>query len=459
MTRVFLDNVSVDFPIYGVHQLSLRHTIARRAAGGLIQRDQRQKDRLLVRALSDVTLKLEEGDRLGLVGHNGSGKSTLLKTIAGIYEPVAGTISVRGRITPLFDMMPGLDIDDTGYENILTSGMLLGMTREYVESKIPEIEEVSELGDYLSLPVRTYSAGMTTRLGFALVTALDPDVLVMDEGFGAADLSFTERAAERMDEFIGRSRVMVLASHSDAMLQSICNKAALMKEGRILSVGSVEQIFDEYHFMVYGRRLERVQAVEVEIEEEELPPPPPPPPVYSEASIADLNLENRVARTNGAVRFRRLICCDAEGRSQWSFMRGQTIHITGEYEVLEDVSSLAMVLRLLTYHDTAELIVTDFIREITRAPLRRGMQGSATFSVDTSLFRSTTLSIYASLVDAGNSVGFDVVDQNVSLPQITICAERDGYLAGVVSIDCTFSATPPRTDSKTSGTLRLAGQD
>jgi|GEM_PF-184181 len=437
MTRVFLDNVSVDFPIYGVNQLSLRHTIARRAAGGLIQRDQRQKDRLLVRALSDVTLKLEEGDRLGLVGHNGSGKSTLLKTIAGIYEPVAGTISVRGRITPLFDMMPGLDVDDTGYENILTSGMLLGMTREFVESKIPEIEEVSELGDYLSLPVRTYSAGMTTRLGFALVTALDPDVLVMDEGFGAADLSFTERAAERMDEFIGRSRVMVLASHSDAMLQSICNKAALMKEGRILSVGSVEQIFDEYHFMVYGRRLQKVQVVEVEEEE------PPPPPVYNEESIAELNLENRAARTSGDVRFRRLVCCGADGRTQWSFVRGQPIRIAAEYEVLQDVSGLAMVLRLLAPNDTADLIVTDFIREITSAPVSKGMRGSATFVIDSSLFRSTTLSIYASLVDADNAVGFDVVDQNVSLPQITIRAEREGYLAGAVSIDCTFSATPP----------------
>ena len=163
MAKVILENVRVDFPIYGAQQRSLRTAIVQRATGGLIHREGRHKERVIVRALSDVSLRLEEGDRLGLIGHNGSGKSTLLKVIAGIYEPIAGTRIVEGRVTPLFDMMPGLDPEDTGYENILTSGMLLGMSRDQVESKIPEIEEFSELGEYLALPMRTYSAGMTMR--------------------------------------------------------------------------------------------------------------------------------------------------------------------------------------------------------------------------------------------------------------------------------------------------------
>ena len=216
MARVILENVRVDFPIYGAQQRSLRTAIVQRATGGLIHREGRHKERVVVRALSDVSLRLEEGDRLGLIGHNGSGKSTLLKVIAGIYEPIVGTRMVEGRVTPLFDMMPGLDPEDNGYENILTSGMLLGMSRDQVESKIPEIEEFCELGEYLALPVRTYSAGMIMRLGFALVTALEPGVLLMDEGFGTGDLRFTERATKRMDEFMGRSRIIVLASHSDA---------------------------------------------------------------------------------------------------------------------------------------------------------------------------------------------------------------------------------------------------
>jgi ABC-type polysaccharide/polyol phosphate transport system ATPase subunit len=180
MARVVLENVGVDFPIYGAQQRSLRTALFQRATGGLIQREGKNQERVIVRALADVSFKLEEGDRLGLVGHNGSGKSTLLKVIAGIYEPIAGRLLVDGRVTPLFDMMPGLDVEDTGYENIFTSGMLLGMSRDLIESKVPEIEEFCELGEYLSLPVRTYSAGMTTRLGFALVTALSPDVLLMD---------------------------------------------------------------------------------------------------------------------------------------------------------------------------------------------------------------------------------------------------------------------------------------
>jgi ABC-type polysaccharide/polyol phosphate transport system ATPase subunit len=197
MAKVVLENVRVDFPIYGAQQRSLRTTMVQRATGGLIHREGRHKERVVVRALSDVSLRLDEGDRLGLIGHNGSGKSTLLKVIAGIYEPIVGTRIVEGRVTPLFEMMPGLELEDSGYENIFTAGMLLSMSRDQVESKIPEIEELCELGEYLSLPVRTYSAGMTARLGFALVTALEPGVLLVDEGFGARDLRFAEKARHR----------------------------------------------------------------------------------------------------------------------------------------------------------------------------------------------------------------------------------------------------------------------
>ena len=215
MATIILENVNVDFPIYGAQQRSLRKAIFERATGGRIQREGRNNERVIVKALTDISLTLRDGDRLGLVGHNGSGKSTLLKLLAGIYEPVSGHLRIEGRVTPLFDTMPGLDMEDTGYENIITSGMLIGLAREEIEAKIPEIEEFCELGEYLTLPVRTYSMGMTMRLGFALVTALDPGVLLMDEGFGTGDLRFAERAQARMEEFVGRSRIMVLASHSE----------------------------------------------------------------------------------------------------------------------------------------------------------------------------------------------------------------------------------------------------
>ncbi len=159
MATVILENVSAHFPIYGAHQRSLRKALFQRATGGSIEREGKNNDRVTVKALTDISLTLHDGDRLGLIGHNGAGKSTLLKLMAGIYEPVSGTVRVEGRVTPLFDAMPGLDSEDTGYENIITSGMLIGMTRQQIEAKIPEIEDTCELGEYLTLPVEPIRPG------------------------------------------------------------------------------------------------------------------------------------------------------------------------------------------------------------------------------------------------------------------------------------------------------------
>jgi ABC-type polysaccharide/polyol phosphate transport system ATPase subunit len=251
MARVVLENVRVDFPIYAA-QRSLRSAVLNRATGGLIQRRGKQQDRVVVEALAGVSMTFEEGDRIGLIGHNGSGKSTLLKVLAGIYEPIGGRLLVEGRVTPLFDMMPGLDPEDSGYENIITCGLLLGLSRYEIDSKIPDIEEFCELGEYLALPVRTYSTGMMMRLGFALVTAIDPGVLLMDEGIGAGDARFAERAEKRLDDFVGRSRILVLASHNHAMVQSMCNKAALLQSGSLVVFGPVDEVFDQYNSIIHG---------------------------------------------------------------------------------------------------------------------------------------------------------------------------------------------------------------
>jgi ABC-type polysaccharide/polyol phosphate transport system ATPase subunit len=245
VARVVLESVRVEFPIYGSRR-SLRKAIFERAAGGLVRRSGRHNEHVVVQALQDISLSLEDGDRVALVGHNGSGKSTILRVIAGIYEPVGGRVLIGGRVTPLFETMPGFDGEDTGYENIMTAGLFFGMSREEVESKIPEIEEFSELGEYLSLPVRTYSAGMTTRLGFAFATAMNPDILLLDEGIGTGDVRFAERATARMNDFVGRSRVLVLASHSEALVKTVCNKAVLLDQGRVLSIGPVDDVLDEY---------------------------------------------------------------------------------------------------------------------------------------------------------------------------------------------------------------------
>jgi ABC-type polysaccharide/polyol phosphate transport system ATPase subunit len=147
----------------------------------------------------------------------------------------------------LFNAAPGLDAEDNGYENIKTCGMFLGMNRAQIEKATPEIAEFSELGEYLSLPVRTYSSGMVTRLSFAIATSIEPDILLLDERLGAGDARFAARAQARLKSLISRSSIMVLASHSDALIKSMCNRGALLEKGRLIAIGPINEIIHEYH--------------------------------------------------------------------------------------------------------------------------------------------------------------------------------------------------------------------
>ncbi len=235
----------VDYPIYGASTRSFRQAIFAHT-GGLIRREGERQQRVVVRALQNISFSLDHGDRLGLLGHNGAGKSTLLRVLAGVYEPVSGQILAEGRISPLFTGAPGIDGDDTGYENIKTCGMYLGMSKAEVTRKLPQIVEFCELGNYLALPVRTYSQGMLTRLGFAIATSIDPDILLLDEGLATGDARFAERAEKRMRELIDRSSILVLASHSMTMIRDICNKAALMERGQIVAYGAIDDVIEQY---------------------------------------------------------------------------------------------------------------------------------------------------------------------------------------------------------------------
>jgi ABC-type polysaccharide/polyol phosphate transport system ATPase subunit len=247
LTSIVASNLTIDFPIYGSSHRSLRQTLLART-GGLIRHERTgRQQRVVVRALDDVSFTLRNGDRLGLIGHNGAGKSTLLKVIAGVYTPDAGSICIEGRVSPLFNSAPGLDADDNGYENIKTCGMFLGMSSEEIDRKLLDIVDFCELGEYLDLPVRTYSTGMVARLGFAIATAIEPDILLLDEGLGAGDARFAARAEARMQSLIQRTRILVLASHSDALIKSMCNRAILLEKGRLIAIGPVDEIISRYH--------------------------------------------------------------------------------------------------------------------------------------------------------------------------------------------------------------------
>src|SRR5690242_3236823 len=211
MVSINVWNASVDFPIFDAKSRSLKKLVLGKV-GGKIGTEQKVP---IIEALHDITLALKEGDRVGLVGHNGAGKSTLLRLLAGIYEPTRGSSRIVGKVTPVFDLGVGMDPEISGLENIMIRGLFLGMTRKQMEKRVDDIAEFTELGDYLQMPLRTYSTGMRVRLALGVVTSIDPEILLLDEGIGAVDAEFLAKARLRLNELVERSGILVFASHSD----------------------------------------------------------------------------------------------------------------------------------------------------------------------------------------------------------------------------------------------------
>ncbi|MDO5513261.1 ABC transporter ATP-binding protein, partial [Corynebacterium sp.] len=195
MVSIDTYNACVDFPIFDAKSRSMKKAFLA-TAGGAIGRN--SDNTVVVEALKDINLHLREGDRVGLVGHNGAGKSTLLRLLSGIYEPTRGSAHIRGRVAPVFDLGVGMDPEISGYENIIIRGLFLGQTRKQMKAKIDEIAEFSELGEYLNMPLRTYSTGMRVRLALGVVTSIEPEILLLDEGIGAVDAAFMAKARVRL---------------------------------------------------------------------------------------------------------------------------------------------------------------------------------------------------------------------------------------------------------------------
>jgi len=436
VATVVLENVSAHFPIYGAQQRSLRKALFQRATGGSIEREGKNHDRITVKALTDISLTLNDGDRLGLIGHNGAGKSTLLKVMAGIYEPVSGTVRVEGRVTPLFDAMPGLDSEDTGYENIITSGMLIGMTRRQVEAKIPEIEEFCELGEYLNLPVRTYSTGMTMRLGFALVTALDPGVLLMDEGFGTGDLRFAERAMARMKDFVGRSPIMVLASHSDKTIREMCNKAIMMEAGRIVASGPVNEICDHYYESVHAADQQVRLSGTVTLTGYSASNVAGKERIDAEGRIENVGLVDRLRRTSGSARITRVVAQDAHGNARWDFAPGETATFRFEYRILERVDNAAILFRLnIVPPGGGEIILVERREVLSSQPLEAGYEGVLELSLQVPDLMPNQYLPYVWLGRTSNAGAYDVIDVNIGLPPFVVRPSAEqASRSGIISL-------------------------
>ena len=239
MPHILAEAVSIEFPLYHIGARSLKKRIL---ASSPLRLRQDESSRIVVAALRDLDFHIKAGERVALVGHNGAGKTTLLRTLAGVYEPVAGRLEVAGTIGALIDPSAGMDANATGRENIILRGLFRGLDEAESGDLAEEVGAFSGLAEFLDVPVRTYSAGMSVRLSFAMATVMDPEVLLMDEWFMAGDADFLGRAKAKIEGLVTKAEVMVLATHDMSIVRQWCTRAIKLDAGRIIADGTVDEV-------------------------------------------------------------------------------------------------------------------------------------------------------------------------------------------------------------------------
>ena len=237
--RVRLDGVSFEYPLYEVAERSLKVTLMQQFSRG-------QHEKPVVRALSDVSFSLSDGDRLGLIGPNGAGKSSLLRILGGLAHPIAGKVEVTGRVATLIEKGLGINPELSAADNIELPLRLLGATTAEIDAAREEVRDFADLGAFFDLPLRRYSEGMKARLSFALSTAIPTDVLILDEWLSAGDAAFVQKAKTRLAGFLDRIKVVVLASHDLGLLRKACTHVAWLDKGRLVAFGAPDATIDRY---------------------------------------------------------------------------------------------------------------------------------------------------------------------------------------------------------------------
>jgi ABC-type polysaccharide/polyol phosphate transport system ATPase subunit len=238
------EDVTIQYPIFNSRNMSLRNQLVRISTGGRIENEAGRIQ--LVTALRNANFTINHGDTVALIGHNGAGKSTLLRTMAGVYTPALGKVIREGRVATVLELGTGMDPELSGYENITRMSMLLGMSKKQIEENAKEIAAFTQLGDFLALPVRTYSSGMATRLMFAVATSTKPDILLVDEMFGTGDAEFQAHAKKRMEDLIKAVGIFVFASHSNDLVKTYCKRFFFLEHGIVKEIdkGDVDNLTD-----------------------------------------------------------------------------------------------------------------------------------------------------------------------------------------------------------------------
>ncbi|MDF2857032.1 MAG: teichoic acid transporter ATP-binding protein [Neobacillus sp.] len=237
-----------------VNDVTMRFNLAREKVDSLKEYFVRNIKKNNIRdefyAVKNATFKIEKGDSFAILGSNGSGKSTLLKMIAGIYKPTSGNIVVRGTIAPMIELGAGFDSDLTAAENVFLNGAVLGYSRTYMQEYFNSIIEFAELWEFVDVPVKNFSSGMKARLGFSIATAVDPDILIVDEILSVGDAKFRKKCEQRMDEMKAKGTTLILVSHSMDQVLQTCNKAMWINKGDMMCIGDVKEVCKQYQSTV-----------------------------------------------------------------------------------------------------------------------------------------------------------------------------------------------------------------
>lgn len=252
MVSIVADNITVDMPVLSMRARSLRTVAvakARSIGGRIIDHG---TEIPVVRALDGVSFSLKAGDRLGLIGPNGAGKTTLIRVLADIYTPTGGHLMREGTLVPMFDIGLGFEPESTGYENIRLRGIMSGLTNREIRDRMEEIAEFSDLGEYLDMPIRTYSAGMMLRLMFSIATTVQGDIVLMDEWISVGDDAFRDKAQKRMLELTQKAGILVIASHVKGTLLTHCNLGMRLEKGRVVDFGPIAEVIDRHSNVIAG---------------------------------------------------------------------------------------------------------------------------------------------------------------------------------------------------------------
>ena len=244
MAFLKLSNISLSIPIISPDRIDLRNHL-KTTIGGVLKGN-KSSQASFVNALKNINIAINPGDRIGLMGPNGAGKSTLLKLLAGVYEPTSGKIETQGKTCSLLNMNVGMNVDLTGYQNLISMAYHFGMKKSEINKFLEEMIKFTDLGDFIHLPVRSYSSGMSVRLGYAIIPFLKPEILLLDENIGAGDMAFTNKAAKESDKILKNASIIVMASHDIKLMKKFCNKAIFMEKGEISFQGSVDETFRVY---------------------------------------------------------------------------------------------------------------------------------------------------------------------------------------------------------------------